>query len=131
MLSFVFPLMSKIVPNILSMTFFSMCMTSRLCRNKLSLQYGNLKKILFFFHTTSSELHAPIFRFFRLFLLASSSLNAISSNCWRISSRMAHLERILIIQFRQMFFCSAATDVHLASISCVPYNKISSRSSNI
>jgi hypothetical protein len=41
-LSFIFPLMSKIVSSMLSMTFFSMCMTSRLCRSKLSFQYGNL-----------------------------------------------------------------------------------------
>jgi hypothetical protein len=58
-------------------------MTSRLCRSKLSFQYGNLKKILFFFHTTSSELRAPIFRFF---LPAPLSPNAIPSNCWRIPS---------------------------------------------
>jgi hypothetical protein len=85
-LSFVFPLMSKIVPSILSMTFFFYVHASRLCRNKFSFHYGSLKKILFFFHTLSSELAAPVFHFFRFFLPMFSSLNAIPSNCWRISS---------------------------------------------
>jgi len=130
-LSFVFPFMSKIVPSMLSMTFLSMCMTSRLYRSKLSFQYDSLKKILFFFHTTSSN------------LLHSSS--AYSVYCYRRSHpqmqfrptvgrsrpRMAHLEHILILQYRPMLFYLAATNVKLASISCAPYSKISCRSSNI
>jgi hypothetical protein len=84
-LSFVFPLISRIVSSMLFVTFFSICMTSRLCRSKLSFKYGNLKKLLFFFHTIlSSVAVSPFFRFF-FFLLALSSLNDNLSNCRRIS----------------------------------------------
>lgn len=48
-LSFVLPLIPNNVNTTLSVTFFSICITSRLWRIKLCSQYGNSKKILFFF----------------------------------------------------------------------------------
>jgi hypothetical protein len=66
-----------------------MCITSTLCLNKLTFQYGSLKKILFFFHTTSSFAAYHFFCVvFCLFFLrpASSSSNTFPSNCFRIST---------------------------------------------
>jgi len=126
---FVFPLMSRIVPSMLPITFFSMCMTSRIWRSKLSFQYGSAKKILFFFHTTSSVLAHPS---------SASYVSSYPCSHPQIQFRpivegshpcMAHLKHILILQYYQMSFCSAATDASLASISCP--SKIYCRSSNI
>src|ERR1044072_7952275 len=47
-LSFVFPVTSITVLNTLSKKFFSICITSRLWRNKLSFQYGRSQNILLF-----------------------------------------------------------------------------------
>src|SRR6266540_543907 len=51
-LSFYFPSMSKSVLIMLSHTFFSMCITSKLCRSSRSFQYGNLNHIDFLFQTS-------------------------------------------------------------------------------
>src|ERR1043165_1169002 len=47
-LSFVFHVTSITVLNTLSKKFFSICITSRLWRNKLSFQYGRSQNILLF-----------------------------------------------------------------------------------
>jgi hypothetical protein len=126
--SFVFPLMSRILPSMLSITFFPMCMTSRLCRNKLYFQYGNRKKTLFFFHMTSSiaaYVDCPIFRFF--FFACPHSHPQIPSpptvlECHHHFARRAH---ILVFECHQMLSCCASKDDPSASIACAPYNKIS------
>jgi hypothetical protein len=128
----------------LSITFFFMCMTSRLYLNKLSFQYGSLKKILFFFHTFSLVtcfcFLGVFFYFFCFFLLsifdflvgfgflsALSSLNTISSNCINMSSPLGTSGHIQILGYHQMFVCSSSTNDSWASIAYGPYNKIFSR----
>ncbi|KAG6629436.1 hypothetical protein CIPAW_14G084500 [Carya illinoinensis] len=80
--SFVFLLMLINVPSILSQIFFSICITSKLCRNMQDDQYGNSKKILRFVQFNSAT---P--RFLLFFPQPLPKLFAATcTNCSRISS---------------------------------------------
>jgi hypothetical protein len=59
--------------------FFSMCITLRLCCNKLSFQYGKVKKILFFFHPTLTFVSTTSCAVFFLFSV-HTSLSPHSNN---------------------------------------------------
>lgn len=101
--SFVFPSISNNVPNTLSLIFFSMCITSKLCLTNKVFQYGSSKNILFFFQLSYLSVSHFLFLVLSLTDLCEEVLSCTSTSsplkaCGAILSSFVLSKKLL---FRQ------------------------------